>query len=66
MDDSDLRPGQWRNWPLSGAPPVGGRPDPAGESWGADLVPFLETMPAAFCLLDGEWRVCYVNAEAER
>src|SRR4051794_20550987 len=23
-------------------------------------------MPAAFCLLDGEWRFCYVNAEAER
>lgn len=31
----------------------------------ADLVPFLETMPAAFCLLDGDWVVRYVNAAAE-
>jgi serine phosphatase RsbU (regulator of sigma subunit) len=29
------------------------------------LVPFLETMPAAFCLLDGDWVVRYVNAAAE-
>jgi len=29
-------------------------------------VRFLETMPAAFCFLDGQWRFRYVNAEAER
>ena len=27
---------------------------------------FLETMPAAFCFLDRDWRFRYVNAEAER
>ena len=27
---------------------------------------FLETMPAAFCFLDTQWRFRYVNAEAER
>ncbi|HEY0401192.1 MAG TPA: SpoIIE family protein phosphatase [Blastococcus sp.] len=27
---------------------------------------FLESMPAAFCLLDTQWRFRYVNAEAER
>src|SRR5215207_234084 len=32
----------------------------------ADLVRFLETMPAAFCFLDGRWRFRYVNAEAQR
>jgi serine phosphatase RsbU (regulator of sigma subunit) len=32
----------------------------------ADLVRFLETMPAAFCFLDGGWRFRYVNAEAQR
>jgi PAS domain S-box-containing protein len=38
---------------------------PSGERHGA-LVRFLETMPAAFCFLDGAWRFRYVNAEAER
>jgi PAS domain S-box-containing protein len=33
---------------------------------GTDLVRFLETMPAAFCFLDADWRFRYVNAEAER
>jgi PAS domain S-box-containing protein len=32
----------------------------------AELVRFLETMPAAFCFLDAQWRFRYVNAEAER
>jgi PAS domain S-box-containing protein len=32
----------------------------------ADVVRFLETMPAAFCFLDPQWRFRYVNAEAER
>ena len=32
----------------------------------ADLVRFLETMPAAFCFLDGRWQFRYVNAEAQR
>jgi PAS domain S-box-containing protein len=36
------------------------------EHSGADLVRFLETMPAAFCFLDADWRFRYVNAEAER
>jgi PAS domain S-box-containing protein len=42
----------------------GHRPPPPHP--GAVLVRFLETMPAAFCLLDAEWRFGYVNAEAER
>jgi PAS domain S-box-containing protein len=33
---------------------------------GVELARFLETMPAAFCFLDHEWRFRYVNAEAER
>jgi PAS domain S-box-containing protein len=40
--------------------PVPGRCD------GADLVRLLESMPAAFCSLDAQWRFRYVNAEAER
>jgi PAS domain S-box-containing protein len=32
----------------------------------AELVRFLETMPAAFCFLDSQWRFRYVNAEGER
>ena len=38
----------------------------AAERHGAELVRFLETMPAAFCFLDTDWRFRYVNAEAER
>lgn len=38
----------------------------AGERAGADLALCLETMPAAFGVLDGDWRFRYVNAEAER
>jgi PAS domain S-box-containing protein len=37
-----------------------------GEPDSAELVRFLETMPAAFCFLDRGWRFRYVNAEAER
>jgi PAS domain S-box-containing protein len=36
------------------------------ERCGADLVRFLEAMPAAFCFLDTRWRFRYVNEEAER
>lgn len=44
-----------------------GRLPPAGDDrHGAELVRFLETMPAGFCFLDGVWRFRYVNAEAER
>ncbi|MCW2699605.1 MAG: putative sensor protein [Blastococcus sp.] len=47
--------------------PLGlGVPWSAGERAGADLVRFLEAMPAAFCFLDEQWRFRYVNAEAER
>ena len=38
----------------------------AGPRSDGDLVRFLETMPAAFCLLDPRQRFRYVNAEAER
>jgi PAS domain S-box-containing protein len=41
-------------------------PGSAGDRPDAELVRFLETMPAAFCFLDTEWRFRYVNAEAER
>lgn len=40
--------------------------EPAGLRADADLVRFLDTMPAAFCVLDARWRFRYVNAEAER
>ena len=33
---------------------------------GVDLVRVLDAMPAAFCLLDREWRFRYINAQAER
>ena len=46
-------------WPLE-------LPGTAGKRSDADLVRFLETMPAAFCFLDAQWRFGYVNAEAER
>ena len=45
--------------PRAGAP-VAGTPD------GVDLVRMLDAMPAAFCLLDREWRFRYINAQAER
>lgn len=45
---------------------LGGLPGPSGERHGAELVRFLESMPAAFCFLDRDWRFRYVNAEAER
>jgi serine phosphatase RsbU (regulator of sigma subunit) len=41
-------------------------PDRTGTHSGAELVRFLESMPAAFCFLDAHWRFRYVNAEAER
>jgi serine phosphatase RsbU (regulator of sigma subunit) len=43
-----------------------GVPLAPAERQGADLVRFLETMPAAFAFLDTQWRFRYVNAEAER
>jgi PAS domain S-box-containing protein len=51
--------------PLPG-PRADGVPGPSGERHGADLVRFLEAMPAAFCFLDPQWRFRYVNVEAER
>ena len=50
----------------------GTRPPGDGERCGGltpdgiDLVRMLDAMPAAFCLLDPEWRFRYLNAEAER
>jgi PAS domain S-box-containing protein len=37
-----------------------------GERHGAELVRFLDAMPAAFGVLDDDWRFRYVNTEAER
>ena len=45
---------------------LGGLPAPFSAPDGRDLGAFLETMPAAFCLLDNDWCFRYVNAEAER
>jgi PAS domain S-box-containing protein len=43
------------------------RASPEGrEPLGVDLVRMLDAMPAAFCLLDREWRFRYINAHAER
>ncbi len=33
---------------------------------GVDLVRVLDAMPAAFCLLDPDWRFRYINAQAEQ
>jgi serine phosphatase RsbU (regulator of sigma subunit) len=49
---------------LPGTVPFPGR-SRARSADAAELVPFLETMPAAFCLLDLDWVVRYVNAAAE-
>jgi PAS domain S-box-containing protein len=73
VDDADLPPRARRrgSWPV-GAPrtcgptATGGLPGSAAERNGADLVRFLEAMPAAFCFLDAEWCFRHVNAEAER
>ena len=36
------------------------------EPDGVDLIRMLDAMPAAFCLLDPQWRFRYLNAAAER
>jgi serine phosphatase RsbU (regulator of sigma subunit) len=41
-------------------------PDSALERDGDQLARVLETMPAAFCFLDPQWRLRYVNARAEQ
>jgi serine phosphatase RsbU (regulator of sigma subunit) len=54
--------------PAAGAvagPTPAGVPDPSTEGEGRELVRVLETMPAAFCFLDPDWRFRYVNAHAE-
>ena len=51
--------------PRRGSRPAG-LPGMDGERNGAALVRFLEAMPAAFCFLDGDWVLRYLNAEAER
>jgi PAS domain S-box-containing protein len=40
-------------------------PFPGNGAEGPDPAPFVESMPAAFCLLDEHWRFRYVNAAAE-
>ena len=40
-------------------PDCGGRPCPGATPDGVDLVRMLDAMPAAFCLLDPEWRFRY-------
>ena len=45
---------------------VAGMPGPAGERSGADLVRFLDAMPAAFCFLDASWCFRYANTRAEQ
>jgi serine phosphatase RsbU (regulator of sigma subunit) len=40
--------------------------DTSADRHGDDLLRFLETMPAAFCFLDAQWRFRYVNSEAQR
>jgi GAF domain-containing protein len=61
VDDAVLSPAEFTSRPRSFA-----RPASAGECVGPDLVRFIEGMPAAFCFLDRNWHVRYVNAEAER
>ena len=39
--------------------------DPPGPD-GVDLLRVLDAMPAAFCLLDPEWRFRYINLQAEQ
>ena len=64
MDDSDLTFLEQRDGG-TGSHPLPGLPGLCGERGATELVRVLETMPAAFCVLDAEWRVRYVNAEAE-
>jgi PAS domain S-box-containing protein len=42
-----------------------GVPSRSYDGDAAALAPFLETLPAAFCLLDRDWRIRYLNAAAE-
>jgi serine phosphatase RsbU (regulator of sigma subunit) len=61
VDSADLTlPGR-----RTAARDIAGMPGPAGERTGADLVRFLDAMPAAFCFLDGSWRFRYANTGAE-
>ncbi len=61
MDDALLSPAECNSRPRPFA-----LPGSAGERVAPDLVRFIEGMPAAFCFLDRNWHVRYVNAEAER
>ena len=62
MDSADLTlPGR-----RTASRDVAGMPGPAGERTGADLVRFLDAMPAAFCFLDASWRFRYANTGAEQ
>ena len=62
MDSADLTlPGR-----RTASRDVAGMPGPAGERTGADLVRFLDAMPAAFCFLDTSWRFRYANTGAEQ
>ena len=62
MDSADLTlPGR-----RTASRDVAGMPGPAGERTGADLVRFLDAMPAAFCFLDASWRFRYANSGAEQ
>ena len=66
MDDRQCRslePGEPS--PLPGALPFPGVPEQRAGTAAPELVPFLETMPAAFCLLDQDWVFRYVNAAVE-
>ena len=42
------------------------RPQSAPQAGAPDLPVFLDAMPAAFCLLDADWRIRYLNTAAER
>ena len=48
--------------PARGLGPELGLPAPEG----VDLVRVLDAMPAAFCLLDPDWRFRYINTQAEQ
>ena len=66
MDDRECRstePGD--TGPIAGPLAFRAGPQRRADTGAAALVPLLEAMPAAFCLLDPDWRFRYVNSATE-
>jgi PAS domain S-box-containing protein len=67
VDDRQCRPLEPRDAEqLGGQPRFDIVPQPRRDPRAAELSAFLDAMPAAFCLLDVDWRFRYVNDAVER